>query len=171
MSAAKPASRRCHDADLKRQVIAACAAPGASVAQVAMSIDKLTHENAILKRLKFAAQSERFSAEQKSLLDKTLDSDLAAVAAEIEAIQPGRSAGERQQPRREKLPANLPRRDVHHEPENTSCGCGQAMQRIGEDVAETVDYQPGAFTVERHTLGARSTSAGPTTAARLARKH
>ena len=27
-------------------------------------IDKLTHENAVLKRLKFAAQSERYSAEQ-----------------------------------------------------------------------------------------------------------
>ena len=26
-------------------------------------IDKLTHENAVLKRLKFAAQSERYSAE------------------------------------------------------------------------------------------------------------
>lgn len=37
MSDAKPASRRRHDADLKRQVIAACAAPGSSVAQVAMS--------------------------------------------------------------------------------------------------------------------------------------
>lgn len=37
MSDAKPASRRHHDAELKRQVIAACAAPGASVAQVAMS--------------------------------------------------------------------------------------------------------------------------------------
>ena len=38
-------------------------------------IDKLTHENALLKRMKFAAQSERFSAEQKSLLDETLDED------------------------------------------------------------------------------------------------
>ena len=37
MSDAKPASRRRHDAELKRQVIAACAAPGASVAQVAMN--------------------------------------------------------------------------------------------------------------------------------------
>ena len=36
-------------------------------------IDKLTHENALLKRMKFAAQSERFSAEQKSLLDESLD--------------------------------------------------------------------------------------------------
>jgi len=37
MSDAKPASRRRHDADPKRQVIAACAAPGACVAQVSMS--------------------------------------------------------------------------------------------------------------------------------------
>ena len=35
------------------------------------TIDKLTHENAYLKRLKFAAQSERFSAEQRSLLEET----------------------------------------------------------------------------------------------------
>ena len=37
MSDPKSASRRRHDAELKRQVIAACSAPGASVAQVAMS--------------------------------------------------------------------------------------------------------------------------------------
>lgn len=43
-------------------------------------IDKLTHENALLKRLKFAAQSERYSAEQRSLLDETLDADLQAVS-------------------------------------------------------------------------------------------
>jgi transposase len=50
-------------------------------------VDKLTHENAVLKRLKFAAKSEAFTAEQKSLLEETLDMDLAAVAAEIEAAQ------------------------------------------------------------------------------------
>lgn len=116
-------------------------------------IDKLTHENALLKRLKFAAQSERFSAEQKSLLDEALDADLAAVAAEIEALRPGRATSERQQPRREKLPTHLPRREVLHEPTDTTCGCGQAMQRIGEDVAEKLDYQPGVFTVERHIRG------------------
>jgi hypothetical protein len=31
-------------------------------------IDKITHEMAVLKRLKFAAQSERFAPEQRSLL-------------------------------------------------------------------------------------------------------
>lgn len=44
-------------------------------------IDKLTHEMAVLKRMKFAATSERFAAslapEQRSLLEETLDADLA----------------------------------------------------------------------------------------------
>jgi transposase len=117
-------------------------------------VDKLTHENAVLKRLKFAAQSEAYTGEQKSLLEETLDMDLAAVAAEIEAQQPAtQPAGEKQQPKREKLPAHLPRREIRHEPDNTTCGCGQAMNRIGEDVAEKLDYQPGVFTVERHVRG------------------
>ena len=34
---AKPSTRRRHDADLKARVVAACAEPGASVAQVAMA--------------------------------------------------------------------------------------------------------------------------------------
>ena len=118
-------------------------------------IDKLTHENAVLKRLKFAAKSEAYTPEQKSLLDETLDTDLAAVAAEIEALQPssGKPTEDKQQPKRQPLPAHLPRREVRHEPENTTCRCGQAMQRIGEDIAEKLDYQPGVFTVERHIRG------------------
>ena len=34
-----------------------------------------------------------------------------------------------------------------------SCGCGCQMKRIGEDVAEKLDYQPGVFTVQRHVRG------------------
>lgn len=51
-------------------------------------IEKLTHENAVLKRLKFAAQSERFNAEQRSLLEEALDADLQAVSEEIERLAP-----------------------------------------------------------------------------------
>ena len=129
----------------------------AKTAEVAFKqavIDKLTHENAVLKRLKFAAQSEKYTPEQKSLLEESFDADLAALAAEIEAVQPTqRTEGEKHQPKREKLPANLPRREIRHEPEDTTCGCGTPMQRIGEDVAEKLDYQPGVFTVERHIRG------------------
>ncbi|WP_119157998.1 IS66 family transposase, partial [Caldimonas tepidiphila] len=47
----------------------------------------------------------------------------------------------------------LPRREIHHEPESTTCGCGCQMKRIGQDVAEKLDYTPGVFTVERHIRG------------------
>ena len=117
-------------------------------------IDKLTHENALLKRMKFAAQSERFSAEQKSLLDESLDEDLQAVADEIEqATPPVAGRQDKQVPKRSPLPANLPRREIHHEPESTTCACGCQMKRIGEDIAEKLDYVPGVFTVERHIRG------------------
>ena len=118
------------------------------------TIDKITHEMAVLKRLKFAARSEAFNAEQKSLLEETIDADLAALQAELDKVRPDdRSKGEQQQPKREKLPAHLPRREVHHEPETTICRCGCALKRIGEDVAEKLDYVPGVFTVERHVRG------------------
>jgi len=119
-----------------------------------VTIDKLTHENAVLKRLKFAAQSERFSPEQKDLLEETLEADLQAVSEEIEQLKPAAApSGERSQPKRQALPANLPRREIRHEPGNTMCACGCRMQRVGEDIAEKLDYEPGVFTVERHIRG------------------
>ncbi len=121
-------------------------------------VDKLTHELAILKRLKFAATSEKFcaglSAEQQSLLEETLDTDIAQALIEIERIDvttPERTG--KQTPKREPLPAHLPRREVHHEPESTACGCGCQMKRFGQDVSEKLDYTPGVFTVERHVRG------------------
>ena len=118
------------------------------------TIDKITHEMAVLKRLKFAAKSEAFNAEQKSLLEETIDADLAALQAELDKVQPDdQSKGEKKQPKRQALPPHLPRREVHHELENTICRCGCALKRIGEDVAEKLDYMPGVFTVERHVRG------------------
>lgn len=126
-------------------------------------IDKLTHEMAVLKRLKFAATSERFAStlapEQKSLLEETLEADLAELGQEIERERgkaDDKDKTDKKTPKRTPLPPHLPRRDVAHEPTDTTCqtpGCGQAMQRIGQDVAEKLDYQPGVFTVERHVRG------------------
>ena len=118
------------------------------------TIDKLTHENAYLKRLKFAAQSERFRAEQRSLLEDALDADLQAVSDEIEQLTPAQTTPKlKQQPKRQPLPANLPRVEIRHEPDSTTCGCGCQMRRIGEDVAEKLDYVPGVLSVERHIRG------------------
>jgi transposase len=118
-------------------------------------IDKLTHENALLKRMKFAAQSERFSHEQKSLLEDEIEADLAAVASEIDGLSQAQTptTSEKKQAKRLPLPAHLPRREIRHEPPSTTCSCGCQMKRIGEDVAEKLDYVPGVFSVERHIRG------------------
>ena len=105
---------------------------------------------AVLKRLKFAAKAEAFNAEQKSLIEETIDTDLAALALEIEQREPSQGKGDKQQPKRAVLPAELPRTKHHHEPHSTTCRCGCQLKRIGEDVAEKLDYAPGVFTVERH---------------------
>jgi transposase len=118
------------------------------------TIEKLTHEMAVLKRLKFAAKSEAFSGEQKSLLEEAIDADLEALGRELEREQPTPPrASLKEQPKRQPLPANLPRREIRHEPASTVCGCGCQLKRIGEDVAEKLDYAPGLFTVERHIRG------------------
>lgn len=56
-------------------------------------------------------------------------------------------------PSRLRLPAELPRVDIHHEPTSTQCRCGCQMQRIGEDVSERLDFAPAVFTVERRIRG------------------
>ena len=61
-------------------------------------VDKLTHEMAVLERLKFAATSDKTKA----------------------------------QPKREALPANLPRVEVHHEPDGTVCATA-AVRMNGHD--------------------------------------
>jgi len=143
-----------HVRALAQQLLATVNTQSVQLRHRQATIDKLTHEMAVLKRLKFAAKSEAFSAEQKSLLEETIDADLEALSREIEREQPAEeSRPQKQPPKRQPLPAHLPRREIRHEPEATVCGCGCLLKRIGEDVAEKLDYTPGLFTVERHIRG------------------
>jgi transposase len=124
------------------------------VAAMKLLVEKMTHEMAVLKRLKFAAKSEAYSPEQRSLLEEAIDADIAAIEGELDKAKGKPPAGDdKQQPKRQPLPLHLPRREIRHEPESTTCRCGCAMKRIGEDVAEKLDYVPGVFTVERHIRG------------------
>ena len=117
-------------------------------------IEKLTHEIAQLKRFKYAKRSEQMHPEQASLLDDLIDTDIAAIEAELQTLQLAPAPTEtKQKPKRTALPAEFPRTLIHHEPDNTHCPCGCALKRIGEDVSEKLDYTPGVFTVERHVRG------------------
>ena len=117
-------------------------------------IAQLTHEMAVLERWKFSRSREYLDSTQASLLDETIDADIAAIELELEHLAPAppADAASRQRPRR----AALPRVDQHHELDSTTCtteGCGCTLKRIGEDVSEKLDYTPGLFTVERHIRG------------------
>jgi transposase len=118
-------------------------------------IDKLTHELATLKRWKFGRSSEQLGGVQISLLDETIDADIAAIEQELQELAPTpkTQAAPRAQPKRAALPVGLPRVEIHHEPDSTTCGCGCQLKRIGQDVSEKLDYTPGVFTVEEHIRG------------------
>lgn len=49
-------------------------------------VEKLTHEEAILKHHKYAPGSEQLNAVPGKLLDELINSDLAAIKAELEQM-------------------------------------------------------------------------------------
>jgi transposase len=116
-------------------------------------IEQLNYELARYKRLRFARSSETLNGVQASLLGEALDCDLAAIEEQLEQLRERPKSTATHRPRREALPAHLPRVAVHHEPESKSCSCGCALTRIGEDICEKLAYEPGAFTVEQHIRG------------------
>jgi transposase len=145
------------------QISARDAEPNARDAQLArrdeelkrkqLKIDQLTHEIAILNRWRYAKRSEQLDALQRSLLDESIDADIEAISLEIEALREKSPSAPKAQPRRVALPAQFPRREIRHEPEDTQCSCGRTLERMGEDISEKLDYTPGVFHVERHTRG------------------
>jgi transposase len=123
-------------------------------------IERITFELRRLKAWRFSAKTERMSVEQRQLFEETLTADQADLEAQLAALkaaskEPGNTAdtNTRRQPKRQALPEYLKRVEHYHEPENTTCGCGQAMVRIGEDVSERLDIIPAQFFVHRHIRG------------------
>ncbi|CDS51856.1 Mobile element protein [Polaromonas sp. CG9_12] len=127
-----------------------------------IKIERITHELARLKAWRFGARTERMSAEQRELFEETLAADQASLEAQLEALQGQSGAqGERAalesvapcKPRRQAPPEHLQRVEHRHEPESTTCGCGQPMVRVGEDISEKLDIVPAQFFVHRHIRG------------------
>ena len=125
-------------------------------------LEKLHLELARLKRWKFGAKTEAMNAGQRALFAETLAEDEASLQAQLAALQealPAAPAVPRdapRRPRRQTLPEQLQRVEHRHEPGDTSCpnaGCGQPMQRVGEDVSEKLDIIPAQFFVHRHIYG------------------
>lgn len=118
-------------------------------------IESITFQLARLKAWKFGARTEAMNAEQRDIFEETLAADQASLEAQLAALQgetgtscPPAEKQPRRQPKREPLPAHLPRVDQHIEPEDTHCPtpeCGQPMVRVGEAISERQANHPGAI--------------------------
>lgn len=115
------------------------------------------------KRALYGAKSEKGHPDQYHLALEDIETAMAVVHAEDEAIDPPKTAGATKSPKgRGVLPKHLPRVEEVIEPDVT-CGCGAKRHVIGEDVSERLDIVPAQFRVlvtRRPKYACRSCEAG-----------
>jgi len=111
-------------------------------------IDQLEKLLADFKRVLFGARSRMVDPEQNELSLEDIETAMAAVHAEDEALDP--PASRPAKPRNTNhgsLPKHLQRIEDVIEPEQMTCGCGAERHVIGEDVSERLDIIPAQFRV------------------------
>jgi len=136
--------------DLERQLDETCA----TTEDLQRSYACLKEEYLALKRLFFGPRRERLpeAAGQLHLFHAdappSVPDDSAAPVPDQELPSRKRKKGHG----RREIPDHLPRTDVPHDipPEARVCDCGREKVRIGEDVTEQLEYQPGKLFVFRH---------------------
>jgi len=99
-----------------------------------------------LKRLQFGRRSEKIDREIEQLELRLEELQVSAVPATSRSAEKPLA----QIPVRRPLPPHLPRTRVEHTPACTCPDCGVVMRKIGEDVAEILDYVPARFRVIQH---------------------
>jgi len=115
-------------------------------------MEKLTHELAYYRRIRYGRTREAFNVNspQLSLFEEVWDEDVAAIEAEVQKIskyanKPRAQAG------RQALPKDLPRIEYRHEPESKQCqNCQRDLVLVREDITEKLDVEPAQFFVQRH---------------------
>lgn len=111
--------------------------------------EQLRFELVQLKRMLFGAKSERFipevPPEQMRITFSGDEPPAEPSSQEKEQIQYERKKPGKNKPARQPLPEHLERRDTVIEPEGDTSG----MKRIGEEVTEELEYEPGQLYVHR----------------------
>jgi transposase len=112
----------------------------------------LRHQLDVLCQRLFGKKSERVDARQLQLALEQLANEPGAVTEPIEMDSgdtPVRGHARRRPTGRRPLPGHLPRRRVEIDVSDTDkqCACGHAKARIGESIAEKLEYEPASFVV------------------------
>jgi len=115
------------------------------------------------KRALYGAKSEKGHPDQYHLALEDIETAMAVVHAEDEAIDPPKTAASKSRVGRGVLPKHLPRVEEVIAPEDVTCGCGAMRHIIGGDVSERLDIVPAQFRVlvtRRPKYACRSCEAG-----------
>lgn len=127
----------------------------AMVVEQHVFIERLQTMIAHLRRMQFGRKSEKIERqiEQLELELEDLESAQAAQLEELDRnLEPKASAvAAKQKPVRRSLPDHLPREVETHAPAASDCpACGSQLNKLGEDVAEVLEWIPASFKVIRH---------------------
>jgi transposase len=137
------------DLDTARALIASLEE---QLAKSQREIAALRHELDILCQRLFGKKSERVDPRQLKLALEQLQNERGLVTEPVEMDSgetPVRSHARRRPTGRRPLPAHLPRRRIEIDipDDEKTCPCGHARTRIGEDIAEKLEYEPASFVV------------------------
>ena len=120
------------------------------VKESSLKIAAFQHELDNLKRLIFGSKNERFVPAENSpslSLDMQADAVAACSLTNTQKIEYIRNTTQitKEHPGRTKLPEHLERREIIIEPEEVTDGC----KKIGEEITEELEYEPGKLPVCR----------------------
>lgn len=110
-------------------------------------IERLEKLVADFKRALFGAKSEKGDPDQYQLALEDIETAMAVVHAENEAVDLPKDKPARRKTNRGSLPKNLERIEEVIEPEDMTCACGADRHIIGEDTSERLDVIPAQFRV------------------------
>ena len=119
-----------------------------ALSSLEQQIAHLKLQIAVLRRAQYGRRSER-TEQHLAQLELTLE---ALQSAQAEALAGAVSLKPQppKRPARRPLPEHLPRETQTLTPIETACpACGGALQRLGEDVSEVLEYVPASFKVIR----------------------
>ena len=104
-------------------------------------------EDIRLAKHRLHGPSSEAHPEQHELFD--FKDDLVESLEETTTVNPSKIM--QRKPKRQLLPAYLPREEVRHEVEISQCPCcGDELHSIGEDISEKLIFIPAKVSVERH---------------------
>ena len=114
-----------------------------------VEIEHLKLMIAKLRRMQFGRKSEKLD-HQIEQLELQLE-DLQATEGEAERERPPADKAPRTKSARKPLPEHLARDERVYQPQAEACpACGGGLRKLGEDVAEQLEFVPASFRVIRH---------------------